>query len=73
MEKEEKYYCEGQGCKNEIPKPVICCNAFDCPCMGMPVEPPFCSEECYNNNLVEYTKSKGHKPVPITNNGFDNK
>jgi hypothetical protein len=26
-----------------------CCKAFDCGCMGMPIEPCFCSEQCYDN------------------------
>jgi hypothetical protein len=28
-----------------------CCNAFDCGCMGKPVEPCVCSEECWNKMM----------------------
>lgn len=29
----------------------MCCNAFDCGCMGKPIYPCVCSEECYNKLL----------------------
>lgn len=41
----EKFYCWGCG-KVEIPEPVGCCSGRDCGCMGQPIHPPFCSEEC---------------------------
>lgn len=28
--------------------PQMCCNAFDCGCMGKPTNPPICSEECWD-------------------------
>lgn len=28
-------------------EPQMCCSGRDCGCMGMPVDPPICSEECY--------------------------
>ena len=28
-----------------------CCNAFDCGCMGKPIEPCVCSEECWDKLL----------------------
>ena len=49
--KDEKFYCEGEGCTKEIPKPVYCCNAFDCGCGGLPINPPFCSKGCYDNYI----------------------
>lgn len=48
---EEKYYCQRPGCQNEIAKPQTCCNGFDCGCMGQPIEPPFCSNECYDKYM----------------------
>jgi len=30
-------------------EPEYCCNGRECGCMGMPIEPIVCSEECYNN------------------------
>lgn len=44
---EYKYYCQAEGCNNEIPTPQMCCSAHDCGCMGLPIEPPVCSEECF--------------------------
>jgi len=43
----EKAFCWGPNCNEEI-EIQICCNAYDCGCQGLPVDPPFCSEECYN-------------------------
>ena len=51
----EEFYCEGPGCMNKIPKPVYCCHSFDCGCRGEPIEPPFCSQKCYD----EFTKGRG--------------
>jgi hypothetical protein len=28
-------------------EPKMCCSGRDCGCMGMPIEPVICSEECY--------------------------
>ncbi len=47
MPEEPKYYCEYPGCLEEIPKPIKCCNSYDCGCMGLPIDPPFC-EKCIN-------------------------
>ncbi len=41
----KKGYCKI--CEAEI-EVRICCNAFDCGCMGQPVDPPVCSNECYD-------------------------
>jgi hypothetical protein len=30
------------------PEPKMCCSGRDCGCMGMPIDPIICSEECYN-------------------------
>lgn len=29
-------------------EPKRCCSGRECGCMGMPIEPLVCSEECYN-------------------------
>lgn len=42
----EIFYCWNEKCNNEIPEPVTCCSGRDCGCMGMPTEPPFCSDKC---------------------------
>lgn len=41
----EKGFCEICSKVIEITK---CCNLPDCGCGGLPVEPPVCSEKCYN-------------------------
>jgi len=33
-------------CDKEI-EVQMCCNGRDCGCMGKPVEPPVCSDECF--------------------------
>lgn len=41
-------------CGKPVPdyKPQICCNAYGCPCRGLPIEPPICSEECWDNFMI---------------------
>lgn len=50
---EKDWFCDICG---EPIKVHICCNSFDCGCMGLPTEPPFCSNECYDKfiNKKEY-------------------
>lgn len=33
-------------CEKEI-EVQMCCSGIDCGCMGLPVDPPVCSDECY--------------------------
>ena len=47
----EIHYCQGKGCMNEIPEPRMCCSGYDCGCMGMPIDPPYCSNECYDSRF----------------------
>ena len=54
----EKFYCWQCG-KVEIPEPVGCCSGQDCGCMGFPIDPPFCSEECQKEYFTQ------HIPVNI--------
>jgi len=55
-DKNEKFYC--CNCKVvEIPEPVWCCDGRECGCMGLPIDPPFCSEKC------------GHEYYDKKNNG----
>lgn len=37
-------------CQTEI-EVQMCCNGFECGCMGMPVDPPVCSNECYDKYM----------------------
>lgn len=42
------YNCEV--CNKEVLdyKPKFCCNAFDCGCQGLPIDPCICSDKCWN-------------------------
>lgn len=48
-----KGYCEICGTEIEL---TICCNGRECGCMGLPVEPPACSNECYDKLMEKYQK-----------------
>ena len=38
------------------------CSSFDCGCMGLPTEPPICSEKCYDTFMSqEYQDDKKTK------------
>lgn len=43
-----------------------CCSGRDCGCMGMPIEPPVCSDECYDElmtNFEKYYPKNESKPI----------
>lgn len=41
--------------------PEMCCNMFDCGCMGQPVNGPLvCSDKCYNE-FIEQLKNQDHQ------------
>jgi hypothetical protein len=44
-----KYYCFvcGEIVQNFIPR--YCCSGDGCCCGGLPIEPPICSEKCWNH------------------------
>lgn len=56
----QKTICNGLNCNVEI-EVNICCNAFDCGCQGLPTEPPFCSEKCFD----EWMKNNNQPKVAI--------
>lgn len=37
-------------------EPKMCCSGRECGCMGMPIDPIICSQECYDN--LPFNKSK---------------
>lgn len=47
-------YCETCGIEIDV---RFCCNSFDCGCMGLPIDPPICSEVCYDK-LIEKIHGK---------------
>lgn len=55
-------------CGEEI-EVQMCCSGRDCGCMGQPVNPPVCSEQCYedlkNNWEKYYPKNNDYKPIKI--------
>jgi hypothetical protein len=55
---EIKLTCMGCGETFMGPEPKMCCSGRDCGCMGMPIEPIVCSEECYNRLPNNQNKNK---------------
>jgi len=45
-------------CKKPVPdyKPEYCCPGTECGCMGLPMEPPMCSEECWKKLMTKHKK-----------------
>jgi len=62
----QKGYCWGPDCKEEI-EVQTCCGDRDgsCGCRGLPVDPPFCSAECYNAYMSERQGHFDSKPEII--------
>jgi len=54
----EKGFCEI--CNHEI-EINMCCNGNMCGCMGLPTEPPVCSEECYDVFMSKEYRDKKAK------------
>jgi predicted nucleic acid-binding Zn ribbon protein len=54
-ETKNKYYC--MVCGKELDyEPQLCCSGRDCGCLGMPVDPPVCSNECYDKLPINKDK-----------------
>jgi hypothetical protein len=51
----EKGFCSECGKEIEV---EMCCSGHECGCMGLPVEPPVCSSECYDKFM-----EKGNRPM----------
>jgi len=50
------YHCLICGEELKDYEPLMCCSGRDCGCMGMPIEPPICSKECwdkFNNKKIK--------------------
>lgn len=43
--------CMVCGEEYEGPEPEMCCDGRECGCMGMPIDPLVCSDECYGKLL----------------------
>lgn len=54
--------CEICGTEIEI---KLCCSGRDCGCMGMPIEPPVCSSDCYGKYMAKIKKQNSQKQVPL--------
>ena len=50
-------------CETEI-EVQMCCSGRECSCMGMPIDPPVCSNECYDK-YMEYRKKVKSTPVKL--------
>jgi len=68
-----KDYC--QQCGIEIPPLRSCCSGHEYGCMGMPVDPPFCSQECLdewrNQNCSQECLDEWRIQNPIEHKGTD--
>jgi len=49
----EELTCEVCGKTYKGEAPDQCCNGGECGCMGRPVDPMVCSEDCYNVLMQE--------------------
>lgn len=56
-----KGYCEICGVEIEV---RICCSGHMCGCMGQPIDPPVCSDKCYdkfmNKNPYELDQTQSN-------------
>lgn len=50
----DKGFCEICGTEIEV---KMCCSGHECGCMGLPVDPPVCSESCYD----QYMKAENNE------------
>ena len=50
-------------CDNEI-EIRLCCSGFECGCMGLPIDPPVCSNECYD----KWMSQRDEKHIEINPN-----
>lgn len=50
-------------------EPQMCCNGYQCGCMGMPIDPIVCSKECYDGLI---NSVKNGKQVALTSNTDNN-
>lgn len=55
----QKGFCDVCGTEIEV---NMCCSGHECGCMGLPTEPPVCSEKCYDTFMSqEYQDNKKAK------------
>lgn len=47
----------------------MCCSGRECGCMGQPVEPPVCSDDCYDILMKDFDK---YYPKTGTAQAIDN-
>lgn len=50
-----KGHCDICGEEIEV---QMCCNGDQCGCMGLPVDPPVCSEECFDKMMKKMQDEK---------------
>lgn len=48
--------CSCMACGKEFmgEEPKVCCSGRECGCMGMPIEPVVCSDDCFNVIMTRY-------------------
>jgi len=55
-------YC-GKEFKGEEPK--MCCSGRECACMGLPIEPVVCSDECYKAIMDRKHIKQQSQPITV--------
>ena len=41
--------------------PVLCCSGKECGCMGLPIDPIICTQDCYDTLLNKDTKKNDNE------------
>jgi hypothetical protein len=62
-----RYHCEHCGKElSEDYKPALCCDGYMCGCMGRPIEPMVCSQDCFNA-IIKPKEEKDDDRIRIRN------
>lgn len=48
-----KLNCEVCGKEFLGEPPIMCCSGKECGCMGLPIDPIVCSDECYDKIMMK--------------------
>ena len=57
-----KGFCDVCGTEIEV---NMCCSGHECGCMGLPTEPPVCSEKCYDTFMSKEFKDERNSKIEV--------
>lgn len=46
-------------------EPEFCCNGSECGCYGQPIDPPICSQECWEKYMKPRDRDYGVNKEPL--------